>query len=294
MNSSLFVACQCAGAGILVASFAACGGGGGGSTVAAPAPSPSSSGYVEPISPGAANVSGTVVDYVTNTPKPGVTIATAAYVAGASPAPIATTDATGSFHIAMPPGTYLLVIGSNSPADTTTTLHTKITVTAGADLLAAPMATAPPNVTLTAAQTSGNFRLTTLSGNQLSCYTAANAGRVQLGLPQLIPDEYLTEAATALVQEEVAQNTDTPAPLFGSGVGSVFEFSANLGGFDAGQSTTSFGFAQCSTWTGVAYSYVAGNPPYSSATSSSSLWYGANQSALASEYAAQAWQGDPR
>jgi hypothetical protein len=155
------------------------------------------------------------------------------------------------------------------------------------------MATAPPNVTLTAAQTSGNFRLTTLSGNQLSCYTAANAGRVQLGLPQLIPDEYLTEAATALIQEEVAQNTDTPTPLYSGPGGNVFSFLTAIGSYNDLSDSTSGQFPTCSSWTGPAYSYIVGNPPFAYASSLSSTYYGANQSAVNPNYGAQLWSGGP-
>jgi len=282
----------------------ACGGGGGGSQpptgtspVATPSSSPStapSSGASPLASPSpsgsSATASGTVVDFAANTPLAGVNVSLAAYTPGAPATSVATTNSAGVFTFSASPGTYLLIIGSNSPTDTTTTLHTKITLAAGTNALAFVVPPSEPNVTYTAAQSSGNFRLTALSGNQLSCFTGANSGRTANALLPLIPDEALTEFAAALSQEAAGQNTDTPNPLFSNGL------VPSYGILDIAAATTSTGFFPCSSWTGPSYSYVGGNPPYAAAMSSSSIWYGAQQvNSLANiPYGAQAWALDPR
>ncbi len=73
------------------------------------------------------------------------------------------------------------------------------------------------------AQLSGNFRLTALTGDQLSCYTAANQGRSTLGLPLVIPDEYLTELAVGFAQVYFALDTDFPpsGPAYAPYVASI-------------------------------------------------------------------------
>jgi hypothetical protein len=232
------------------------------------------------------------VDYAANTPLSGISVSIASFDHGAPTSPVATTTATGAFTFTTSPGTYLLVIGSNTSGDTTTTLHQKITLTAGVNALAFVVPPTEPNVTYTAAQMSGNYRLMALAGNQLSCVAGANAGRVAASIPQLVPDEALMEYAVALAQEEAGQNTDTPSPLFAG----VLSIGASLGLTAFGGATTSVGFSPCSSWTGQAYSYVNGNPPYAFATSSTNVWYGAQQisSAGAVPYGAQLWSPDPR
>ena len=67
-------------------------------------------------------------------------------------------------------------------------------------------------LTLTASQLSGNYRLTTLTGNNLDCFTGANQGRTNLGIPALVPDELETELMVAFVQELTASNPANPSP----------------------------------------------------------------------------------
>jgi hypothetical protein len=276
-----FLACASA------ALLAACGGGGGssgggGGTLP----------IVTPTNPPVttSSVSGTVVDEAANSPLAGVQVAIAPFTVGATPNPVATTAANGTFSFTTTPGHYLLVIGSNLPNDTRTTLHVGEQLVAGANALTLPTPTAPPNVTFTTAQTSGNFRLEALSANQQSCLTGANQGRTNLSLPLLVPDEFLTENANAVLQEEIAQKTDTPAPLFG--YTQPFGPTGTTGSVSG--LTTSVGFLPCSSWTGPSYSYVNGNPPFGFATNASNIWYGADGQSSTPHYGIQIWLSDIR
>jgi hypothetical protein len=143
--------------------LAACSGGsgrGGGSNNGS---SGGSGGGVIPPTTSPASATGMVVDESSSVPLSGVQVAITAWAAGATPNPIATTSATGTFPFTTTPGHYLLVIGSDSPNDARTTLHVSEQLNAGTNALTLPTPTAPPNVVLTAAQTSGNFRLQALS-----------------------------------------------------------------------------------------------------------------------------------
>ncbi|MGA3037453.1 MAG: carboxypeptidase-like regulatory domain-containing protein [Vulcanimicrobiaceae bacterium] len=259
--------------------LAGCGGGGGGSSLGGgsitpvPTPTPAPS----------ANVSGTVVDEAANTALAGVQVSISAWTPNASPSPIATTTASGQFSFSVVPGSYMLTIGSNSPTDTRATLHVGVVLASGANALTLPQPAAYANVTYTSAQTSGNFRLMALSSTQQDCLTGANAGRTTNSLPLLIPDEFLEENAIAWNQEEDAEASDTPAPLWG---GSTEPFSQQV------DLTSSVGFDPCDTWTN-GYSYTNGNPPYAFATNASNVWYGADvDETNAPHYGIQMWEGN--
>ncbi len=141
-------------------------------------------------------------------------VSISAYTAGAAITPVATTTSTGTFSFTTAPGTYYLVIGSDSTTDTTS-LHTKISLVAGTNALTLTIPPAETDVTYTAAQLSGNFRLTALSGDQLSCFTGANAGRASLSLSALIPDEIMPETSTAFSQEAGGEGgVGERSPLF--------------------------------------------------------------------------------
>jgi len=239
-----------------------------------------------------ATASGTVVDNNANTALAGVTvaIAPASSSSATSPTPVTTTAANGTFTFTAMPGRYLLVIGSNSATDTRSTYHGEITLKAGPNTLTMGAPSPEPNVTLSPAQTSGKYRLETLTTSQSSCLTGANSGRTADSLPLLIPDESLFEIADAFADEEVAQNTDTPSPLFNGGA----TFESSLGT----AFSTSANFNPCSQWTGNGYSYVSGNPPYGDATNASYTLYGADlfpsTGGMYSTYGAQVWGEDPR
>jgi hypothetical protein len=287
-------------------SLAACGGGGG-----SPPPAPQPTAPPTPIhtvtptatptaTPSAtptatasvATASGTVVDNNANTGLAGVTvaIAPASSNSATSPTPVTTTAASGTFAFTAAPGSYLLVIGSNSATDTRSTYHGEITLKAGANTLAMGAPSPEPDVTLSPAQTSGTYRLETLTSSQSSCLSGANSGRTADALPLLIPDESLLEIADAFADEEVGQNTDTPSPLFNSGANFESSFGTAF--------STSANFNPCSQWTGTGYSYVSGNPPYGDATNASYTLYGADlfpsTGGMYSTYGAQVWGEDPR
>lgn len=272
---------------LFAAALAACGGGGGGGSTPPTSgggtnPSPTSSPTTTPT----ANASGTVVDYTSNTPLSGVPIAIASWAPGALPSPVATTDSSGKFSFTTAPGTYMLVVGSDSPTDTRSTLHENVALSSGSNTLKSATPQPEPDVTPLPSQGAGALRLMTLTSTQQDCVSGANKGRANLSLPLLVPDEYLEEDAIADTAEELAQNTDTPSPLFGY---------AQPNGSVSGM-TTEANFNPCDTWTGPGYSYVSGSPPYASATSATNIWYGASIVSTQSggTLGSQLWSNDPR
>jgi hypothetical protein len=271
----------------LVLALAACGGGGGGgSTGPGPIPTPTP----DP----RAVASGTVVDGASGAPLPGTLIALQPFVAGASPV-TTTAAADGSF--TTPPvaaGRYLLVVGADNAGDARATFHFAVTLAAGSNVLTAPAPQAAPDVTYAPAQLSGAFRLAALSADELGCLAGANAGRKQLGLRALVSDELLLEDARAVLQEEAAQSTDTPAPLFANPPAAQYVF----GGLNAPMHTEQ-DFPQCAVWTGPGYSYDPNQPPYKQAADPAEIWYGAAFAPARAgdphaSYGAQLWLPDPR
>jgi hypothetical protein len=261
-----------------------------------------------------ATATGTVVDYAANTPLSGVPVAIAPNTLGATPSPVATTNANGQFSFTAAAGTYLLVIGSNTPVTptnttgATTTLTTQITLKAGANALTAPIPPVEANVTPTASQLSGNFRLTALSGTQLDCFTGANQGRSQDSLPLMIPDEYLTESATAGSQQAAIEGGNGALgadPLLNSataaGPNGVFTYETSIGGIPANAGTADgFGVpgVACDTFTGPSFSYVSGSDPFPFATNAANIYYGVDAVVgtpnAIDGAAAQLWAIDPR
>ena len=249
-------------------------------------PSPRNSNAPSPL----AVAIGTVVDNDSDAGISGVSVAIAPGGSSTSTSPthVATTDASGAFSFTAPPGTYMLIIGSNLPNDARSTYHGEILLAAGENAIAMGVPSQEPDVSLSVAQTGGSYRLEKLSSSQRSCLLGANAGRSALSLPQLVADQALLEIANALVSEEKAQGTEMPSPLFAGATG--FEPSDFTG------ETTSRGFTTCDAWTGASYSYVAGEPPYPYAVLHTNVYYGAQWGASSpnGSFAAQLWGADPR
>ena len=252
-----------------------------GANLPTPTPAPS------PTAPPAASGSGTVVDEAANTPLAGVQVALASWapVPGAfptSPAIVAATNGAGQFTFNVTAGTYLLIIGSSSTTGPQATLFTGISLNPGANPLTLPTPPALPNVVYTAAQTSGNFRLMTLTARQQDCLNGANAGRTASSLPALVPDEFLEEDVEATLAEEVAQNTFTPNPLFA--------LSAQPFGAPNEMVLAATGFSVCDQYTnGFSYGNP-NNPPYAYATNANNFLYGADiNTAAAPYYGVQSW-----
>jgi hypothetical protein len=266
---------------IALAILAGCGGGGGGGTSL-----PSGGGTLPTMTPtsmptsGPASVAGTVIDEQSSSALAGVQVALSPWVTGATPSPVATTNASGQFSFTTTAGSYMVTIGSNSPTDTRATLHFGVVLAAGSNTLTLPTPSAYAGVTYTSAQTNGSLRLMALSATQQDCLTGANAGRSANSLPLLVPDEFLEENAIAVNAQEDAQATDQPTPLFG--------YTQPFGSISG--LATSFGFDPCDLWTD-GYSYTSGNPPYTAATTSSNVWYGADvDETNAPHYGAQMWE----
>lgn len=249
-----------------------------------------------PVPPAARAVaSGTVIDAASGDPLPGTLVALEPYVVGASPVTSTTAAADGSF--TTPPvaaGRYLLVVGADNPTDARSSFHLTVTLAAGGNALSAPTPQPAPNASYTAAQLSGAFRLAALSADESACLAGANAGRRQLGLRPLVSDELLLEDARAVLQEEAAQSTDTPTPLFANPPNAQYVFS----GLNAAMHTEQ-DFQQCAVWTGPAYSYDPNQPPYKQASDAGEIWYGAAFAPARAgdphtSYGAQLWLPDPR
>lgn len=173
---------------LIVAFLTACGGGGGSGS---PAPGPGGS----PPGPTIASVSGKVVDDTSGGALPGVSVGLAPWIADATPMPEGTTAPDGTFAFNAQPGHYLLVIGSNSPADTTrATIHDNVTLVAGTNALQAPVLPPWPTVTPPAWELNGTYRLQTIdAATELPCFNAYNAQRTSHNLPQVVFDEWLKE-----------------------------------------------------------------------------------------------------
>lgn len=272
-----------------VLALTACGGGGGGGSTG-PGPLPT----LTPPGP-LAVAAGTVVDGASGAPLAGASIALEPFVAGASPVTTTASRADGSF--TTPPvaaGRYLLVVGADNAGDARATFHLAVTLAAGSSALTAPAPQAAPDVTYAPAQLSGAFRLAALSADELGCLAGANAGRKQLGLRALVADELLLEDARAVLQEEAAQSTDTPTPLFANPPAAQYVF----GGLNAPMHTEQ-DFPQCAVWTGPGYSYDPNQPPYKQAADPAETWYGAAFAPARAgdphaSYGAQLWLPDPR
>ncbi|MDQ2681809.1 MAG: hypothetical protein M3Y21_12460 [Candidatus Eremiobacteraeota bacterium] len=133
---------------------------------------------------------------------------------------VATTAPDGSFAFTASPGPYLMRIGSESPTDTRATIHDAILLKGGPNPLAAP--TMPPQPGCTDCvigggnlpgtvnppiQSSGLYRLATLTPVEEECLNANIKDRAAIGLGTLIPDEWLVENNRDTYSEQVATNT---------------------------------------------------------------------------------------
>ena len=256
-------------------------------------PTPTPTPTATPTPSNVANVSGKVVDFNSDTAIQGAAVAISKANAGPY-TQVATTDSSGKFSFAYTltsgQSTYYLQIGSASTSGPQTTLHAAVTLAAGSDPLTAPTPEPEPDYTPTPAQLSGDFRLMTLTGNNLDCLTGANQGRTQDSLPLLMPDEYLTETMIAITAQETAQGTDMPSTTIdGRYTYALGEHAANTTSY-----TTTAVANPCSGWTGPNYSYnptggPGGSqpPPYPYATNSANLWYGAVTGTT--QWGAQIW-----
>jgi len=193
---------------VLVVTLAACGGGGGGAATGGgggggvlPTPAP----------PVTTNATGQLVTDPGGVAIAGVHVALQPWAAyptpGPSPTPLpisATTDASGSFTLtAVPNGSYLLIIGSDSSADVTQpTIHDHITLTGGTQALVAPTLPAIPLVSFNAVETSGKYRFRSLTN---SCFAEVKAARNPALIP-MIADEWMLEDAYWRTQRQVAVN----------------------------------------------------------------------------------------
>lgn len=185
----------------------ACGGGSG--TSPAPAPLPTATSIPTPTSsPGTLRATGKLVDHETGIPLAGIHVGLAPWIAGATPVPQPTTDASGNIAItAAAAGKYLLVIGSDSPSDPNNrpTIHDAITLNAGASpqTLVAPTMPPVPSTTPNPIEQSGNFRLTTLTSNEQLCFALENSKRTSLSYAPVVSDEWLVENNRMGLQEEI-------------------------------------------------------------------------------------------
>lgn len=233
----------------MLAVLAACGGGGGGATP----PLAGSSAAPPTLAPASTTASGTVLDDVSGQPLSGVPIALASWApAAAAYTVVATTAPNGSFSFAAPNGQYLLRAGTDAaytpppswtppPAQTGPTpppdagivsvswqasVHDNVTLKGGAQTLIAPTLPSQPSVTPNPVETSGAYRLATLSPVEAECVATMNQLRLQNALQPLVPDEWLLENVRAYNKSQIANNTQIPtgsyilSPRNGQGAGS--------------------------------------------------------------------------
>jgi len=183
--------------------------------------------------PTSTNAVGTLVDDPSGTPlsnekvqlDPWIVYATP----GPTPAPIftTTTDATGHFTVNAANGTYLLVIGSDDPTDTTRpTIHDKV-VLSGQAVLTAPTMPPVPGITPAPVEANGDYRLVTIDKtHEIPCITDYDQQRTSRGLPKPVIDEWLTENVRAWVNQSVTTyngKTDASNPFGFLTTGNVAE-----------------------------------------------------------------------
>lgn len=207
---------------LLLSTVVLAGCGGGGATAPLPSNGPTPG-------PTIASVSGRVVDDSTGAPLAGVNVGLAPWIADATPLPEGTTAPDGTFAFSAQPGHYLLVVGSNSAADTTrATIHDNVTLVAGTNALQAPVLPPWPTVTPPAWELNGSYRLQTIdAATELPCFTAYNAQRSAHGLPSVVFDEWLKENTRDAVawhtggQYDPSKQTNASHALTISNAGSV-------------------------------------------------------------------------
>jgi hypothetical protein len=261
--------------------LAACGGGGGGTGGQPPTnPPPTQTPNTT------TNAQGTVVDDATGAAIAGVKVQldpwTTYPTPGPTPTPIftTTTDANGHFTIEAQNGTYLLVIGNDAvytpppgwgtPApnatDTpipgasgwTATIHDRVVLN-GQTTLVAPTMPPEPAYTPVPAETSGNYRISTLDAlTQVPCILAYNQKRISLGLPAAVADEWSLENT-----RDVVKSTYNLALTNSNGTEQFI-----TGG--TGHASVSGG-ANCAAWTASPNIIFGGQ---SQALNPQALWYG--------------------
>ena len=243
----------------LLAGLAACGGGGGG-----PSPVPVTGGTPTPVSspvttPGSAttNASGVVVNDANGAPLAGVPVKLMPWgPCGAVPptaqitpendgcptplpSPQATTNPQGQFTLGNAPnGHYLLVIGTDSTADTDpvqATVHDNVTLTGGNQTLLAPTLPPVPTITPQPWETNGEYRLATLNAtSETPCFVDWQQERASNGLPLDSIDEWVLENVRAV--NTYAQNPNyTNAPWPGNPFGVITTGNEGGGGTDCQQ-----------------------------------------------------------
>jgi hypothetical protein len=231
--------------------------------------------------------SGTVVDYNTNSGLAGVPIAINPGGSGVPYTVVATTAPDGTFTFTAPPGTYELAVGSNSSSDNVrATAHEQIAIYAGqANPLTAPIPSPIPQVTLAPSQLSGSFRLATLSATEQGCFAGVNTGRTAAGVSPLIVDEVSLELSRDTLAEELAQNSDTPSPLYSNPAASLLP-----PGFDV--LSTGAGFSTCAAYTDT-YNFQSGSVPYPVAVAPTVTWFAGSFGSGSLNYVNEVFGIDP-
>lgn len=237
-----------------VALIAACGGGSGtGNPLPSvgpsqtPGPTPCPSGWTgtPPNCVQSASATGKVVDYDSQAPLAGVPVALATWAPSASPSPVATTAADGTFTFTVQPGTYALQIGSNSATDMRMTLVQRVVLVPGTNALTVASPPPQPYVTPDPVQLSGDFRLKTMNNVEATALGYANTD-----IPgSYANDEYLWETGHWDMEQSAnapLQLSYPPSWLIGGGPGLDFMEEAlsnspamGLAGGASGENTSS-------------------------------------------------------
>lgn len=209
--------------------------------------------------------SGTVEDYDTASPVTNVAISIALVGTTSKPTQVTTTDATGKFTFKSSPGTYLIFVGDDSATGPKTTYHGKMNLAVGQNNIGQPTPSNGNPRVVTQSQTDGNFRISKLTPQELSCLQAINTQRTSRLLALVTPDESGYELMRYYAK--LQSIFDTENPITDATV-------TNFGLLGAHDPTTHAGDSSGASYAGI-YSFMPTSPPYTYVTDTKTTWYAA-------------------
>ena len=214
------------------------------------------------------------------------------------PKPIRTTQTApdGRFTLRAPAGHYLLVIGSDDPADLTRpTIHDQVWIKGGSQHLLAPTpcptlyppGTVPagarclppiPQIKFPEPERDGDYRLVTISHWEKPCIRAFDKYRAKWNLDHAVVDEWLTESNRAQINQARLPNRT----LYSGG-----EITGGFSYQPSGDGNCSLSLMKLA---GIFQSNVSGSLAYSA--DPRTHWIGALERPLASGHSQEVWIGN--